>query len=172
MSKKKKQAIMTSKSQTESVAGYTPEDLSLSQLGTTVMGLNGKTVAEFSKERQVVRDAKEAEYKEKYGDDWWPHYVKWLCGWPDYDQTTKLLNEQLYRGSLYSPLGSGAVEAREQMRQHMMDVYGDAWHRLSIHNYADPEVVELLLKWAERTGKWEELPDCLQDEYHRHVGDR
>lgn len=172
MSKKKKQAIMTSKSQTESVAGYTPGDLSLSQLDTTVMGFSGKAVAEFSKEWTAVQDAKEAECKEKYGDDWQRHYVKWLCGWPDYNQATKRLNEQLYRGSLYSPMGSGAVTLRNRMLRHMKDVYGSAWERLYTHYYADPEAIELLLKWAERTGKWQELPDCLQDEYRRRVGNR
>ena len=172
MSKKRKQAITASKSQTESVAGYTMEDLSLSQLDTTVMGFNGRVAAEGFQERQAVRNAKKAEFKEKYGDAWWPYYTDWLCGSPDYDQMTKLLNEQLYRGTRYSLMGTGVIEAYKQMRQHMMDVYGDAWERLSTHDHADPEAIELLLKWAERTGRWKELPDCLQDEYHRRVGDR
>lgn len=59
------------------------------------MGFNGRVAAEGFRERQAVRDAKKAELKEKYGDDWWPHYTDWLCGSPGCDEYTKLLNEHL-----------------------------------------------------------------------------
>ena len=45
----------------------------------------------------------------------------------------------------------------------MRTLYGD--DRYAWPNY-DPQAGELLLRDALRTGKWKELPDELQDEYH------
>ena len=54
----------------------------------------------------------------------------------------------------------------------MQELYGDDYDELRSYKNADPRVVELLLDDAVRTGKWKELPDELQPEYHKRVGNR
>ena len=174
MSKKKNQAASESKSQIEGVARCTTEDLSLSHLNTTVMGFNGRVAAEGFRERQAVRDAKRAELKEKYGDDWPEHYDRWIGMEPpeDYDTDLKEINKGILLGMPVSISGNMAGSFYRRQLLQMRDVYGDAYDRLCRHIPNDPEVIGLLLRWAKRTGQWNELPDELQDAYHAgHTGD-
>lgn len=46
-------------------------------------------------------------------------------------------------------------------------LFGDNYEKFVFHKPGDPEIVELLLQDALKTGKWQELPDCLQEEYNK-----
>ena len=59
---------------------------------------------------------------------------------------------------------------RERFLERMHELYGDEFDELRHHMDADSRVIELLIQDAIRTGKWKELPDELQDEYHKRVG--
>lgn len=78
---------------------------------------------------------------------------------------TKYVNRVIYCGG--GPGFTGTPEAVVLLRgiwvSRMRTLYGDDWYTWP---HYDPQVGELLL----RTGKWEELPDELQDEYHRRAG--
>lgn len=172
MSKKRKPDTVKSERPVDEAAGYTVEDLSLSQLDTTVMGFNGRVAAEGFQERQAVRDAKKVELKEKYGDAWPEHYDKWIGAEPpaDYDTDLKEINEGILLGTPVSVSGNAAGSFHRRQLLQMRDVYGDAYDRLCRHDPNNPEVIGLLLGWAERTGRWKELPDGLQDAYHAGHG--
>lgn len=147
-------------------------DLSLSQLTTTVLGFNGRTAADGFQERQAVRDVRRAEFREKYGDTWSDHYDRWIDVAPpaDYDTDLKEINEAILLGMPVSISGNMAGSFYRRQYLQMREVYREAYDRFYRHAPNDSEVVELLLKWAERTSRWRELPDCLQDEYHWRQG--
>lgn len=143
--------------------------LDLSQLDYPVFGID-KMVSENVRNKEAMLEAKEAELKAKYGDGWWPYYVEYLCPKLDYDKKSKLMNEDIYNGRMHHISGAGHAEWVMNSYKRQQEVYGDAAERLEMHAPGDPEVAELLLAWGIRTGLWKELPDCLQDEYHRRVG--
>lgn len=139
------------------------------------LDLGGLTMPEFDWEQieknQIRRDAEQAEYKEKYGDNWFKKWWDDKNPEPDYDDLMKSINECIYYGVIMTITGTDNQVDADQRRvfERMHDVYGDQYDELEMHAYGDPRAVELLLQDAIKTGKWKELPDCLQDEYHKRI---
>lgn len=156
-------------SERKNVWDISPDELSLSGLEIPHPRPDGSSF----QERQAKRDAQMAEYKRKYGADWFRRYARDMNGTPDYDSAMKRVNTCIYRGAYLevSGIGERASRLRRLMRERPRELYGDRYDELERHPYGDPRVAELLLQDAIRTGKWKELPDELQSEYHRRVGD-
>lgn len=113
------------------------------------------------------------ECKEKYGDDWWEHYLKETD--PSYginfqEQST---NQDIYEGHisiiLYNPPHARYME--EQYYEKLKRLFGRRWKRYIKHKPNDPKVNDALIKDAIKTGMWKELPKELQEEYHRQAGE-
>ena len=112
------------------------------------------------------------EYERKYGDKWMEVYELDMGLRVDYDTILKSINEAIYHGTGLGISGYGPTvhKIHERFLSRMHELYGDAFDELRYHANVDPRVVALLLEDAVRTGKWKELPDELQDEYHKRVG--
>ena len=98
---------------------------------------------------RIRRSAREDEcevekYKRRYGADWF----------------------EVYRRDK-NPVGA---RTRARMAERERELYGDRYDEFRGHLDGDTRVAELLLRDAIRTGKWKELPDELQAEYHERVG--
>lgn len=119
--------------------------------------------------RKIVKetDMEVAEYKAKYGKDWFVHYFKDTSGMVDYDEDMKDINFIIwYDAPILTP-----GKFRLDVDRRMHELYGDQYDTLRHHKPKDSRVGELLIADAIKTGKWEELPDELQPEYHARVGD-
>lgn len=116
-------------------------------------------------------EQEKASYKAKYGDDWYKHWVASIC--IDYDADMKCANEGIYFGEVPFVMGTGdhVKLSRKRISDRMHALYGDRYEELRHHEPGASWAVELLLNDALKTGKWKELPDCLQDEYHKRIGD-
>lgn len=150
-------------------------DLSLSAL--TMPEFNGEEI------RRDLRELEEGEkrYKEMYGDEWQKKYLHDL-GFVsdedfDYDRDMKRINEAIYYGVpiAVSGWGEGIKELykKQEVRMHEIydELYGKDYGIYHGHVEGDKQIIEWLINDAIKTGKWKELPDCLQDEYHKRVGD-
>lgn len=144
----------------------------LDDIQKTDLDLGGLNISKFDsvqmKKTQSKREINQAEYKEKYGDNW---FEKWWADHnpkPDYDPLIKSINECIYSGVVMTIRGTDNGVHNDQIRvfERMHEIYGDQYAELEVHAYGDSDVKERLLQDAIRTGKWKELPDCLQDEYH------
>ena len=149
----------------ESVVDVDPKSLNLGQPAESQFAAKAIEVLHAKVERE------QAEFKAKYGDDWREKWIAHICPSRDYDVWLKDFNTAIYQIGTFHVRGIGdfrRIEAEFDQRCH--EVYGDEYDSLiGWHEYADSRVVELLLQDALRTGRWKELPDELQDEYHRRV---
>lgn len=116
-------------------------------------------------------DKLEEECKQKYGDDWFEHFVELTD--PNYgiDMIEQSANEHIYEG--YWPGWSGdpgaVIPYLDGYINKMKRLFGPEWENHIKHQPDDPEVNELLIKDTLKTGKWKELPECLQEEYQRRA---
>lgn len=143
-------------------------------LDASKLTLSSLPTLEFDPE--VVRKVNEeddrlvAELKQKYGDDWLEHYVAaMVC---DFDTMAKWVNVCIYKGSLVHTLDDPGFdeELARRYKERTRYLYGDMYDKLIHHEKKDRRVAELLVMDAIKTGKWKELPDELQSEYHNRVG--
>lgn len=141
------------------------------------LSLENLTMPDFSPERfaehRARMDAEKREYQAKYGDQWQEKM------WDDRDREAEIahrkgVNERIYySGRVYYLPGDRFTEEDEkEFDKRLHEVYGDQYDAL-IHDRErfDPRVAELLIQEAIRTGEWAVLPDALQAEYHKRVGD-
>lgn len=92
----------------------------------------------------------------------------------DYDCDAKLINELIYSGNMPNvrftdPAYTVAFKKRYHAR--IRELFGEDYYSYVLHDYGDKYVCNLLIQDAIKTGKWKELPDVLQEEYHKRVGD-
>lgn len=118
----------------------------------------------------------EAEYREKYGASWWEFYKRDVLHVvvSDYDVDMYIINSAIYHGTSpgISTSSPGVYrEFHEKLESRRRALYGDDYDTLRYHRDKDDKVAKLLLDDALKTGMWKELPDELQDEYHRLAGD-
>lgn len=122
----------------------------------------------------VVRrnEAERARYREKYGSSWLTVYCRDKGITVDYDRQMKLVNMAIYYGRCGRVSGTGPeiAEFPKRLERRARELYGAEYDTLWSHAVGDQRVIELLLADAVVTGKWQELPDELQAEYHRRVG--
>ena len=119
---------------------------------------------ELAESRQRFDEA-EKRLRPEYGNDWFTAWQTELD--PDYPYYHKrMINEHIYSGT---PLLSLSMELVNEWHIRMQELYGNEYKRLYFHREGDPEVVELLLQDALKTGKWQELPKCLHDEYKKRA---
>lgn len=148
--------------------GKKQSDLSLSNL--TMPEFNGEEIRRGMKELEEG----EEKYKQMYGDEWWPKYLHDLgiLRDIDYDEDMKTINEGIYCGEPFfvSGYGEHVKKFYEKQESRMREIYGKDYDTLRSHEFGDLTVVERLLNDAIKTGKWKELPDELQDEYHKRIG--
>lgn len=156
--------------------------LSLSQLDIFPEGFGSE---EEAMERLRKSEVEQEEYKAKYGKDWLDYYdrdhgiIHESDDDFDYDRALKLMNDGIFN-AYYPRIASYSIpggpddwmnRVRCGMPKRLMEIYGDRYMELAFHKPNDPRVNELLIQDALKTGKWKELPDCLQAEYHRRAGD-
>lgn len=134
--------------------------------------LNFGTPEDFKK-RQEKRDALKQECKEKYGNEWWEHYLQ--LSNPSYGMD---FDEEYINGWIF--YGSPAIiidgpQKCDRLRPAYIEKLKRLFGRFRYRKYIEhemnlPEVNEALIKDALKTGKWRELPKQLQDEYRRQAG--
>lgn len=149
--------------------GIKKENLSLSGLIDIGSGFTREDILTTEQEVRKEQD----EYERKYGDDWWSIWLKDKGFVQDYDTCMKEANEAIYYGNVPQLIPSvkthGISEYSRKIRARLDEIYREGepkWHAPG-----EKWVVERLLDDALKTGKWKELPDCLQEEYHRRAGD-
>lgn len=119
--------------------------------------------------------AEQEQFRKFYGKDWFKKWCEYVHLNPDYDVDLKSVNSAIYYGSeimMCTSDGSAIMRIRNLLESRRRELYGSDYDRLRHHEKGDLEVVELLLADAVKTGKWKELPDCLQEEYHKRVAVR
>ncbi len=90
---------------------------------------------------------------------------------PDYDVDMKYINCDIYNSHLACWMGTCFAKMQRLQMDRMMSLIGlpdrkACMEWLGEHSERDATVGELLVSEALVTGKWKELPDELQDEYH------
>lgn len=110
--------------------------------------------------------------KRQYGDKWFAEYV--AMDRTDYDRYLKIANECIYEGCMPDIVGfgPGVEKHRRIMFDRMHEIYGSRYDELRHHEPCESWAAELLLNDAVKTGRWKELPDELQDEYHKRAKKR
>lgn len=164
----------------EHVTKASPEEMSLKNFplpipeGEEFDSLMAEVDAEMDAERKE-REEFRKKYEPIYGDEWFHEFYKQRGEGPkDYNEDMKLVNTWIYMGWM-SLFVTGTPEYRSELkdifhrREH--DLYGDMYGKLNGHTGKSKQAGRLLVQDAIRTGKWKELPDELQVEYHRQVGD-
>lgn len=87
------------------------------------------------------------------------------------DDLTSAVVDQV-NAVLSTPEGKTRMaEFKTGMDDEIREVYGDRYEELRYHEAKDPEVSELLVRHAIKTGKWRELPKELHSMYHEMAGD-
>lgn len=144
---------------------------SLSLSGLTEFDLDFDSLDRIKSEDEQ----KQQMYKDKYGDDWFMEYC-YGEGIFDrdedcYDSYMKGINTAIYYGCWSSVSGNSkyVMLVPKMQEDRMHELYGDKYEELKNHPAADPRIIELLINDAIKTGKWRELPDELQEEYHKRV---
>lgn len=114
----------------------------------------------------------EKECKEKYGNDWWRHFVKATSPHIDLDWDEETVNEAIYNGHLLCVSGDPVWAAKIENKywDKMKRLFGPFYKRYVHHEHNDPKVNKALLKDALKSGKWRELPKELQKEYYKTAG--
>lgn len=94
-----------------------------------------------------------------------------LATLPRYNVSMKTVNTCIYDGSVVSGMGTGIPRLRRLQFERMKSLFGltdDAlcYEWLRSHGRHSDAAHDALLADAFQTGKFEELPDGLQNEYH------
>lgn len=141
------------------------------------ISLTNLELPEFDGERlrRIMRESDEEKKRlqEQYGDGWWDAWKKIKGIDKDYSVTMKKINTLIYQGRrFYSGSCSPGVYPimMNAWKKRMEEFYGpdyESFPRRCPGGY--PNAAELLLNDALKTGKWKELPNDLQEEYHRRV---
>lgn len=144
------------------------------------LNLNGLTMddIDFSGVREAWKEnkQKEKEYQERYGDDWLEYYLAENRKEDLYSNTDifeKGANIAIYNGHM--PFVGGSPDCISKFhlryREKMERFFGRSWKKHVFHSPNDPKINKLLIQDALKSGKWEELPKELQNEYHRLADD-
>lgn len=125
----------------------------------------------FSK-RPDKYDKLEQECKEKYGNDWWEHYLDITIPNRHNDHDEECINRSIYTGGIPLILDdrSYAIYIENKIYEKLKRMFGSEWKQYINHKPNDPKVNEALIKDAIQTDKWRELPKELQEKYHKLVG--
>lgn len=142
-----------------------------------IFDLNQLTMEDidFSDAREGVEWLKQMEkqYQEKYGDDWWEHYVKDTGCHSDIDIDEKTVNDAIYNGHPLCLSGDpqAICPVYKRYYEKMRQLFGPFYKRYVHHEPGNSKVDKALLKDALVSKKWKELPKELQAEYHKLAGD-
>lgn len=136
--------------------GLTMDDIDFSVLPEITQRLN-----------RIERDC-----KEKYGNDWWEHYIIATNPRHDIDSVEETVNEAIYNGHRLCISGTPMAVVKLETRywEKMRHLFGPFYKKYVRHKPNDPKVNKALLKDALKSGKWKELPKELQEEYHKMAG--
>ena len=121
--------------------------------------------AQYDKEHEAARKRLEP----VYGSRWVFEWAKEQGLFVTETDRMKDVNTFIYQTACHFRQGLGSVYFNEKLRMREYELFGKDYDRLFFHKPHDPEIAELLLQDAVKTGKWQELPDCLQDEYKRRT---
>lgn len=142
-----------------------------------LLSLENLDIPEFDKahiqETKRMMYEKQERYRKKYGKDWRQHYYHDLVD-PGYDVDLKFANECIYAGRVPGTTIQPGQRSftMERFWEQAKRIYGSTEWAVLLHAEGDPAIAELLLQDAVSTGKWKELPDCLQDEYYKRINDK
>lgn len=114
-------------------------------------------------------EQEEQKYKEKYGDNWWEHYIQETNPYYEVDSIEEAINEAIYHGHrlCISAHPTVLMEMEKRYWEKMKRLFGPFCKRYVNHAIDDPKVNKALIKDALKSGKWKELPKELQGEYHK-----
>lgn len=145
-------------------------------MGNNPLDLNRLTMddIDFSKVHEISKNLEciEAECKEKYGDDWFEHYFLITNPRCNIDSVEEVVNRAIYDGCELVISGSPTAvrEAEMRYKEKMKRIFGIFYKQYMHHKPNDPKINRALLNDAIISGKWRELPNELQEEYHKLAG--
>lgn len=121
---------------------------------------------------QAKREKEEEMYRERYGENWSEKYFYDKYIHPGEIAFARDINERIYYGNerivVYDDIdGSYRRRISEALEARKRALYGGQYDRFQDHEPGDSEVAELLVKDALQTGKKEELPEELWEEYEK-----
>lgn len=161
----------------EWAANVDPDKVSLRELEMPAItkDLVDKVDAEREDEHARMMAFRE-KYLPIYGDRWLYEYLKQIEGDTsgDYDKGMKVVNTWIYMG--YASISVSATphihcKIMDMFRERQKFIYGERFEELQGHINRLEEAGEWLIQDALKTGKWRELPDGLQDEYHKRIAE-
>lgn len=144
--------------------GIREEDLDLSVMDDAMTSFSGTREERMARVRTGVerrRKAKERLYP-IYGDKWLLEYAREEGILSTESMQRKNINTLLYEGAPYLATDGGIPGGYDLYLDRAREVYGREYDTLIHHAPGDPRVVRLLLQDASRTGRMDELPDCLR----------
>lgn len=117
-------------------------------------------------DEEIARE--KAPFVEKYGKpEGIRRYMAAKAAEMRYDKEMKAINTIfVWYGDPVWASGTFRCKAFARMRE----LYGNRYEELVKHERMSREIGKLLVDDAIRTGKWRELPDALQAEYHERSG--
>lgn len=141
------------------------------------ISLTNLELPELDNERlqRIIKESDEEKKRlqEQYGEGWFAVWKRLKGIDRDYDTWMKKINTMIYYGKTYHS-GTTCSQAyyltKQKWENRMHDLYGflpGSFVTNCPGGY--PNAAKLLLEDALRTGKWKELPDELQLEYHKKV---
>lgn len=141
-----------------------------------IFDLNQLTMEDidFSGAKDIMENIRQRkkEYQEKYGEDWWKHYVEDNECYSSLDPYEQIVNDAIFNGHLVcvsgGPYTVGQIHIRYQ--EKMKRLFGPFYRKYVRHEPNDPKINRALLKDAIKSGKWRELPKELHDTYHKMAG--
>lgn len=134
-----------------------------------------KKFQEDMAEIQAEDEALVERCKAEHGGTWEQEYMRRKGYDSGYDTDAKLVNESMYEGHMPYVCGLDAARLWRFAYDRMALLLGctteeACWNWFREHGPRDSSMAEALVADAVKTGRWKELPDCLQDEYRRRIG--
>ena len=121
--------------------------------------------------RAAAYEREQSALEDQYGSDWHRVYMeRYYIN--DCKENRRYINQLIYDGNNFLPMIADKKYADIVLaeREHRMrEVYGDRYDELYHHKPGDPVVCERLIQDALKTGRWDELPEELQEEYKKRM---
>lgn len=149
------------------IKGNKKEELSLT--GLTLDPFLG----EEARERVRKGEKERKRYEKKHGEEWFEYYNRDKGRIVDYDTDMKTINIAIVRKSDLMLCGTpeSVIRKREKWRMRLKELFGPDCDYYKFFSDESLNPKEALICDALKTGKWKELPDELQTEYHKRVSD-
>lgn len=144
-------------------------------MSQNLLDLNQLTIedVDFSSVKEGMAEAKqkEKEYETTYSDDWIAHYMADSDCYCHVDSDEQIINRAIFEGHRPVVVGQHAGIIERKYWEKMHRIFGPFYKHYVNHEQNNPKANKALIKDATKSGKWKELPESLQEQYHRMAGE-